>query len=140
MSYDPNDPARSNPAETPPADPAGDPTGAPRPYVAPVERPSSSLPLIIGVLLALAVAYFVVQYFLNKDVAAGDDPAVVTAPETAVPDATPPAVVIEEAPATTGETVGGAASDAAERAADETHEAVDAIRDDQPQDAPSVTQ
>src|SRR5690606_38550317 len=50
--YDPNDPKR-----TEGIDPQR-PAAAPETYVEPVERRASPLPLIIGILLALAIAYF----------------------------------------------------------------------------------
>lgn len=52
-NYDPNDPQR--------------PAGKPETYVEPVERRASPLPLIIGILLALAIAYFVLQYFMGRN-------------------------------------------------------------------------
>lgn len=73
-------------------------------YVEPVERRSSPLPLIVGILLALAVAYFVLQYFMKQDGVTVVEPAAVTtpAPNSAAPDTssstTAPAVV-EGAPA-----------------------------------------
>ncbi|MEF9604424.1 hypothetical protein O4J55_19590, partial [Paracoccus sp. PXZ] len=73
--YDPNDPKR-----TEGTDPQR-PTGAPETYVEPVERRASPLPLIIGILLALAIAYFVLQYFMGSDEGAtttGEDAAVTT--------------------------------------------------------------
>ena len=80
MSYDPNDPKRTDPIP-----PKVDVTEV---YVEPVEQRSSPLPLIIGILLALAVAYFVLQYFMKKDVVV-DDPAAATAP--AATESTAPA-------------------------------------------------
>ena len=69
MSYDPNDPNRVKPGTTPKET-----------YVEPVERKSSALPLIIGVLLALALAYFVLQRFMADDttVVEGDTTTVTT--------------------------------------------------------------
>nr|WP_111301844.1 hypothetical protein [Paracoccus saliphilus] len=78
MSYDPNDPNRPK-------------TGTrdhKETYVEPVERRSSALPLIIGVLLALALAYFVLQRFMADDTVAveGDTTTVITTePEIADP-------------------------------------------------------
>lgn len=85
MSYDPNDPNR--------------PTTGTRDhketYVEPVERRSSALPLIIGVLLALALAYFVLQRFMADDtVAVEGDTTTVTTTETEVEPADP--VVVTE--------------------------------------------
>ena len=69
MTYDPNDPNRTRPV-----DPArtADPLVSNETYVEPVERRSSALPLIIGVLLALALAYFVLQRFTGDDTVAVD--------------------------------------------------------------------
>ena len=61
MTYDPNDPNRTTPSD--PARPAA-PTPGKEAYVEPVATRSSPLPLIIGVLLALALAYFVLQLSL----------------------------------------------------------------------------
>ena len=82
-NYDPNDPRRTD---------ATDPhrSAAPETYVEPVERRASPLPLIIGILLALAIAYFVLQYFMNRnEVTTGDEPAATTttAPATDTPAA-----------------------------------------------------
>ena len=63
MTYDPNDPKRTDPVDRDPAAPK-------ETYVEPVERRSSALPLIIGVLLALALAYFVLQRFMTDDTVA----------------------------------------------------------------------
>lgn len=73
MTYDPNDPKRTNPVDSDPATPK-------EAYVEPVERRSSPLPLIIGVLLALALAYFVLQRFMTDDTVAveGDTTTVTT--------------------------------------------------------------
>ena len=51
-NYDPNDPNKTTVRET---------------YVEPVEKRSSPLPLIIGILLALALAYFVLTRFMGND-------------------------------------------------------------------------
>ncbi len=73
-NYDPNDPRRTD--ATDPHRPS-----APERRVEPVERRASPLPLIIGILLALAIAYFVLQYFMGRDEAAtttSEPPAVTT--------------------------------------------------------------
>ena len=72
-NIDPNDPNRVDPV-----DPAR-PGQVNQTYVAPVEKRASPLPLIIGILLALAIAYFVLQYFMNRnEVTTGDEPAATT--------------------------------------------------------------
>jgi hypothetical protein len=65
-NYDPNDSQRQ--------------AGKPETYVEPVARRASPLPLIIGILLALAIAYFVLQYFMGRHEVAttGEDAAVTT--------------------------------------------------------------
>src|SRR5699024_4903278 len=62
MTNDPNDPARTEPSGTTPEGgrPASDI------YVEPVETRSSPLPLIIGILVALALAYFVLSRFMES--------------------------------------------------------------------------
>ncbi|MDN5568828.1 MAG: hypothetical protein L0G27_08825, partial [Paracoccus sp. (in: a-proteobacteria)] len=89
MSYDPNDPNRPKP---------GTPDHK-ETYVEPVERKSSALPLIIGVLLALALAYFVLQRFMTDDtVTVEGDTTTVTTTENADPtEPEAPAVVTEPA-------------------------------------------
>ncbi|RJE80054.1 hypothetical protein [Paracoccus sp. JM45] len=89
MSYDPNDPNRPQPGAT----------DHKETYVEPVERKSSALPLIIGVLLALALAYFVLQRFMTDDTVAVDgDTTTVTTTENADPtEPEAPAVVVEPA-------------------------------------------
>ena len=85
-NYDPNDPNKTTVRET---------------YVEPVEKRSSPLPLIIGILLALALAYFVLTRFMgNDDTVAVEEPA-----------ATAPAAVEAEAAA---DNAAAAADNAAE--------------------------
>jgi len=64
-NYDPNDPNKTTVRET---------------YVEPVEKRSSPLPLIIGILLALALAYFVLTRFMGSDDTAAVEPPAATAP------------------------------------------------------------
>lgn len=115
-------------------------------YVEPVEKRPSPVPLIIGIILALAVAYFVVQRFT------GSEPAVIDTPPAAEvveePAATPPNAVEDavglpdetpaEVPAETpaeeatdaAEDAAAAASDAADAAASAAEEAADAVADE----------
>ena len=83
MTYDPNDPKRTDPVDRDPAAPK-------ETYVEPVERRSSALPLIIGVLLALALAYFVLQRFMTDDTVAveGDTTTVTTTTDVPAADTT----------------------------------------------------
>ena len=64
-NYDPNDPNKTTVRET---------------YVEPVEKRSSPLPLIIGILLALALAYFVLTRFMGSDDTVAVEETAVTAP------------------------------------------------------------
>ena len=115
-NYDPNDPRRT------------DATDPHRPnvkvetHVEPVERRASPLPLIIGILLALAIVYFVLQYFMARDEAAtttGEEPAAVTT--------TAPAETTTEAPAAaTDAPVAAPAEAAAESAANAASDAATA--------------
>lgn len=85
MTQDPNDPNRVTSPRT----------DRKETYVEPVERKSSALPLIIGVLLALALAYFVLTRFMGEDttVVEDDAPAITTTEEVVEP-----AVIEEEEP------------------------------------------
>lgn len=115
MTYDPNDPKRTNPVQNDPAAPK-------ETYVEPVERRSSPLPLIIGVLLALALAYFVMQRFMTDDtVAVEGDTTTVTTTEDAPADV--PAAEV------TGETAATEAEAAAENAAAEAEAAAESAAD-----------
>ncbi|WP_347266335.1 hypothetical protein [Paracoccus sp. (in: a-proteobacteria)] len=71
--YDPNDPKRTESSD--PHRPAGS-----QPATDPAQLRASPLPLVIGVLLALAVAYFALQYFMagNQVGTTGEDAAVTT--------------------------------------------------------------
>ena len=56
-NYDPNDPRRTDATDPHrPVDPSGRSTVVTETYVEPVEKKASPLPLIIGILLALALA------------------------------------------------------------------------------------
>ena len=110
-NYDPNDPRRTD---------ATDPhrSAAPETYVEPVERRASPLPLIIGILLALAIAYFVMQYFMGRDEAAtttSQEPAVTT---TAPAETTTAPATTTAAPVAEAETAVQGAATAVENAAD----------------------
>lgn len=140
MTYDPNDPNRSTPTGPQPTIDPNDRKSPVEIHVDPVERSSSPLPLIIGILLALAVAYFVVQYFMTSGDAVTDDPAAVTAPAVA-PDAVPApaadnAAEAEAAAERAVDAAEDAAADAqqaleagADAAVDAANEAADAVRD-----------
>lgn len=103
MSYDPNDPNRPK-------------TGTrdhKETYVEPVERRSSALPLIIGVLLALALAYFVLQRFMADDtVAVEGDTTTVTTTTDAEPADT--VVVTDPVVEPAAEPIGDVETDAVE--------------------------
>ncbi|MGV3694544.1 MAG: hypothetical protein ACO1OA_08485, partial [Paracoccus marcusii] len=118
MSYDPNDPNRVKPGTTPKET-----------YVEPVERKSSALPLIIGVLLALALAYFVLQRFMADDTTVVEgDTTTVTTTEPAPETTTAPAVVEEpevDAAASEAEAAADNAAAEAEAAAESASEAAD---------------
>ncbi|MCJ1902380.1 hypothetical protein MR829_18655, partial [Paracoccus versutus] len=108
--YDPNDPKRTE--GTDPQRPAA----AQETYVEPVERRASPLPLIIGILLALAIAYFVLQYFMGRDEGAttGEDAAVTTTePADTTADVPGTTTAPAATDATTTETPPEAASDGA---------------------------
>ena len=89
MTYDPNNPNRGATDPHRPVDPS-DRTVVTETYVEPVERSASPLPLIIGILLALALAYFVLQRFMGSDtdvtVVEGDTAAVTTTETTTTAD------------------------------------------------------
>ncbi|WP_233490546.1 hypothetical protein [Paracoccus sediminilitoris] len=120
MSYDPNDPNRPKP---------GTPDHK-ETYVEPVERKSSALPLIIGVLLALALAYFVLQRFMTDDtVTVEGDTTTVTTTENADPtEPEAPAVVTE--PVAEPESDAAAVETEAEAEADQAAADAEAAADD----------
>lgn len=132
--YDPNDP-RYNQAEEmarttaephrPRTDPTADSTGYDQnTYVEPVAGRASPVPLIIGVLAALALAYFVLDRFMTRE-AEQAEPAVTTSQPAPVEPAPVEPAPVEPTP---GETVEGAMQDAGrslEQGAAETGAAVD---------------
>lgn len=136
--YDPNDP-RYNQAEEmarttaephrPRTDPTADSTAYDQnTYVEPVAGRASPIPLIIGILAALALAYFVLDRFMTRE-AEQAEPSVTTSQPAPVAPAPAP---VEPAPApvepTPGQTVEGAMQDAGrslEQGAAETGAAVD---------------
>ena len=67
-NYDPNDPRRTDATDPHrPVDPSGRTTVVTETYVEPVEKKASPLPLIIGILLALALAWWLLSTFMGKD-------------------------------------------------------------------------
>lgn len=97
-NYDPNDPRRTDATDPHrPVDPAGRTTAVNETYVEPVEKKASPLPLIIGILLALALAWWLLSNFMGSDAdTAGDTTTTITTPE---PDTTtvPPVTTTEPA-------------------------------------------
>ena len=66
--YDPNDPRRTDATDPHrPVDPSGRSTVVTETYVEPVEKKASPLPLIIGILLALALAWWLLSTFMGGD-------------------------------------------------------------------------
>src|SRR5690606_2527978 len=90
-NYDPNDPRRTDATDPHrPVDPAGRSTAVNETYVEPVEKNASPLPLIIGILLALALAWWLLSNFMGNDTdTAGDTTTTTTTVTTPAPDAAP---------------------------------------------------
>ena len=108
-NYDPNDPRRTDATDPHrPVDPSGRNTVVTETYVEPVEKKASPLPLIIGILLALALAWWLLSTFMGNDEVVVTEPATTsttTTTDTTTTDtatATAPAVV--DTPAATGTT------------------------------------
>ena len=67
-NYDPNDPRRTDATDPHrPVDPSGRNTVVTETYVEPVEKKASPLPLIIGILLALALAWWLLSSFMGNN-------------------------------------------------------------------------
>ena len=123
-NYDPNDPRRTDATDPHrPVDPSGRNTVVTETYVEPVEKKASPLPLIIGILLALALAWWLLSRFMGDDEVVVTEPAETTTSSTgtattgtdtattpATDTATPP--VTDTAPATTPATTTPPATDA----------------------------
>ena len=159
-NYDPNDPRRTDATDPHrPVDPAGRTTAVNETYVEPVEKKASPLPLIIGILLALALAWWLLSNFMGNDAdTAGDTTTTITTPEpdtttappvttpepaetvtpdvdTTVPDTTVPDATVEEPVTTVPDAAPDAATEAdaaateAEAAATEAEAAADEAAD-----------
>ena len=88
-NYDPNDPRRTDATDPHrPVDPSGRNTVVTETYVEPVEKKASPLPLIIGILLALALAWWLLSSFMGNDEAVDTETATTTttAPATTTTD------------------------------------------------------
>lgn len=130
MTHDPNDPTRTRPVDpVTPRDTHN--TTHNTTYVEPVEKRSSALPLIIGVLLALALAYFVLQQFTGDDdtVAVDGDTTTVTTTDAPAATAADTAADEAEAAAVEAETAAENAADATEDAAEDAAAAAGAAAD-----------
>src|SRR5699024_4184867 len=111
-----------------PVDPSGRNTVVTETYVEPVEKKASPLPLIIGILLALALAWWLLSSFMGDDKTgeAGTTTTTTTTPAPAMAPATATTTdttVVEETVTTEPEAAADAAADAAGAAAQDAGEA-----------------
>ncbi len=108
-NYDPNDPRRTDATDPHrPVDPSGRNTVVTETYVEPVEKKASPLPLIIGILLALALAWWLLSTFMGNDEVVVTEPATTstttTTDTTTTDTATTTAPAVVDTPAATGTT------------------------------------
>ena len=102
--YDPNDPRRTDATDPHrPVDPSGR-TTVTETYVEPVEKKASPLPLIIGILVALALAWWLLSTFMKKDHVVTDTKSTTTttAPATTSTTSTTPTTTTTPSSSTTG--------------------------------------
>lgn len=100
-NYDPNDPRRTDATDPHrPVDPSGRNTVVTETYVEPVEKKASPLPLIIGILLALALAWWLLSRFMGDDEVVVTEPAETTTSSTGTATTGTDATTTTTAPAT----------------------------------------